>query len=515
MPIYRWLAIGAMASLSLAANSRKNQTNNQPADPTAVQAQAPVVACQSSFKDYKVLLLSLMTIFLGGCATFSADGGFDTVSALIRERTGQTVQRPSKDSDSTTQVTVKQLLASPLTPDSAVQVALLNNRGLQASFSELGVAEADLVQAGRMRNPSFSFGRLRGGEDVEIDRSVMFDLAGLLTIPVRSGIEQRRFEQAKLQAASQAVQLADDTRRAYFNAVAAAQTARYMEQVQESAEASAELARRMARVGNWSKLDQNREQTFYAEATAQVARARHNAVVAREQLTRLLGLWGEDASSFQLPERLPELPKAPGDASNFERQAMQQRLDIQMAKRDAEATASALGLTKATRFINVLDAGYQNKSQTGSPRQNGYEISLELPLFDWGSARTAKAEALYMQSVHRTADAATRARSEVREAYSAYRTSYDLAKHYQDEVVPLRKKISDELLLRYNGMLVSVFELLADAREQINSVNAAIEAQRDFWITETNLQAAINGSGGSSTQLTGKQAASAAKQAHD
>jgi outer membrane protein TolC len=182
-----------------------------------------------------------------------------------------------------------------------------------------------------------------------------------------------------------------------------------------------------------------------------------------------------------------------------------------MAKHDAQATASALGLSKSTRFINVLEAGYANKSQTGQPRQNGYEIALELPLFDWGSARTAKAEALYMQSVHRTADVAVRARSEVREAYSAYRTSYDVAKHYRDEVVPLRKKISDEVLLRYNGMLTGVFELLADAREQVGSVNASIEAQRDFWLAETDLQAAINGSGGSVASMRAKPSGDAPK----
>jgi outer membrane protein TolC len=174
---------------------------------------------------------------------------------------------------------------------------------------------------------------------------------------------------------------------------------------------------------------------------------------------------------------------------------MTQRLDVQMAKRDVDATASALGLTKATGFINVFDAGYINKSTSGKPRENGYEISLELPIFDWGSARTAKAEAIYMRSAHQAADTAVRAQSEVREAYSAYRISYDLARHYRDEVVPLRKRISDEVLLRYNGMLASVFELLADSREQMSSVNAAIEAQRDFWIAENRLQSAINGGG--------------------
>jgi outer membrane protein TolC len=448
----------------------------------------------------RTMAVALTALTLAGCATFSKDGGFDTVSTLTKERTGQAVQKTA-GADAAVPSQVKQLLSQPLTADAAVHIALLNNKGLQSSFADLGIAEADLVQAGRLRNPGFSFGRLRGGDALEIDRSVMFDLAGLLAIPWRSGIEQRRFEQAKLAAAAQAVQLAADTRRAYFNAIAAMQTAQYMEQVRDSAEASAELARRLARVGNWSKLDEAREQAFYADATAQLARARHNAVAAREQLTRLLGLWGGEAG-YKLPERLPDLPKAPNELGDVEQKAMEQRLDVLMAKRNAEATANALGLTTTTRFVNVLEAGYQNKSQTGLPRQNGYEISLELPLFDWGSARTAKAEALYMQAVNRTADTAVRARSEVREAYSAYRTSYDVAKHYRDEVIPLRKKISDEVLLRYNGMLASVFELLADARDQVNSVNAAIEAQRDFWIAETDLQAAINGSGGSGGNVT-------------
>ena len=141
----------------------------------------------------------------------------------------------------------------------------------------------------------------------------------------------------------------------------------------------------------------------------------------------------------------------------------------------------------------MLELGYQNKSDTGEPRSNGYEIELELPLFDFGSARVARAEATYMQAVHRTAQVAVNARSEVRESYSAYRTAYDLAKHYRDEVVPLRKRISEENLLRYNGMLIGVFELLADSRDQVASVTGYVEALRDFWVAETNLQTALTG----------------------
>lgn len=471
--------------------------------------QIPIKAAR--LRPAAVVLAGLM---LAGCATFSSDGGLDQVSALTSERTGHTVQRQRSEQDAQAiRPAVAELLAQALTPDSAVRIALTNNQGLQAAFAELGVAEASLVQAGRLRNPGFSFGRLRGGEDIEIDRSIMFDFVGLLTVPLRSNIERRRFEQAKLQAASQAVQLAADTRKAYFVAVAAQQSVDYAEQVATAAEAGAELARRMNRVGNWSRLDQAREQAFHADAAAQLARARHQATAAREKLSRLLGLWGADLG-YRLPDRLPDLPQAPDQAAGIESRAMAQRLDVQMARRNAEATAGALGLSRATGFINVFEAGYVNRSETGKPRANGYEISLELPLFDWGGARIARAEATYMQSVYRTADIAVRARSEVREAYSAYRTSYDIARHYRDEVVPLRKRISDEVLLRYNGMLASVFELLSDARAQVGSVNAAIEAQRDFWIAETSLQAAINGAGGGAADLRGPAAAAAANPEH-
>jgi outer membrane protein TolC len=432
---------------------------------------------------------------LSGCASFSADGGMTDVAALTKERTGQIPQRTSSDQDRIQHdKTVNDLLSRPLTPDSAVQIALINNPSLQAKLSALGVAESDLVQAGRMRNPGFSFGRLSGGGDVEIDRSVTFDLIGLLTIPMRGEIERGRFEQAKLQAAIDAVSLATETRRAFFNAVAAQQTALFMEQAKESAEAGAELALGMRKAGNWNKLESAREQMFYADTIAELARSRQSAVRTREQLTRTLGFLQPD-KTFILPSTLPDLPKAAMDIGNLEAQAMQQRLDVQMAKRDTEATTSALGLSKATRFINVIDVGYINKSESGKPRSNGYEISVELPLFDWGTAKTVKAEALYMQAVYRTADIAVRAQSEVRESYAVYRSAYDLSAHYRDEVVPLRKQISEEMLLRYNGMLASVFELLADARLQISAVNAAIAAQRDYWLAESDLQMAINGGG--------------------
>ncbi|HVC11483.1 MAG TPA: TolC family protein, partial [Burkholderiales bacterium] len=429
---------------------------------------------------------------LGGCATFSKDGGFDAVDSAVRARTGaQPRWAKSEEEAKTLAAEVAKLLASPLGPDQAVQVALYNNRGLQAAYAELGIAESDLVQAGRWVNPGFSFARLERGEALQIDRTFLFDVLALITMPRRVEIARARFEQVQLQAAAAAVRLASEARRAWFEAVAARESEKYAEQVQDTAEAGAELAGRMAQAGNFSALDRLREQAFYVESSTQLARARRNAAAARERLTRVLGL--PSATDCKLPERLAELPTAPREPADLEATALRERLDVQAAKRDTEALAQSLGLTGATRFVDVLELGALHNSESGLPPQKGWQLELRLPVFDGGGARLARARELYMQSLNRTAQIAVNARSEVREAYAAYRTAYGVARRYRDEIVPLRKKISDENLLRYNGMLISVFELLADAREQVASVDAAIRAQRDFWLADADLQLALTG----------------------
>ena len=436
-------------------------------------------------------LISVAT--LGGCASFSPDGGFAAVEQATQARLGKQVlwSRGAAD-QARIDARVADLLARPLTVDDAVQVALLNNRGLQAGFQALGITEAEVVQAGRLPNPGLTFGRLRRGDEVELERGLHFNLARLLALPWAGPLAARRFEQAQGQAAMRVLALAADTRKAYFNALAAEQTVRYQRQVQQAAEASATLARRMAQVGNFNALQRAREQVFQAEALLNLARAEQAQRASRERLIRLLGAWG-DQTGFTLPERLPDLPADALELPDIEAVALAQRLDVQGARQAAAQTAASLGLTRDSRFINVLELGALSKTSNEAPPQRGWEISVELPLFDWGDARVARAEAVYVQAVHQAAETAINARSEVREAYTAYRSAYDIARYQRDEVLPLAQRIADENLLRYNGMLIGVFELLADARTQITSVNAAILALRDFWIAQADLDMAMIG----------------------
>ena len=430
---------------------------------------------------------------LGGCATFSGNGGFGAVEQVARERLNKDVKWPRDDGErDSIRSTVKELLASPLSVDNAVQAALLNNPGLQATYAELGIAEADLVQAGRMTNPHFAYLRTSAGGERKLEWALTFPIVDLLTMPLRTRIEGHRFEQVKLAVAGRMLQVATVTRKSWIETVAAEERVRYLEQVKLAAEASATLASRMERVGNFNRLDRMREEVFHAETVVRLSSARQEVVAARERLTRQMGLPGGDAS-FRIPERLPELPAGKPEFEDIEARAMTERLDVRAAALETESLAGSLGLTRATRFINVLEFGPAATKEDPEPWKRGFEVSLQLPIFDWGGARVARAETIYMQALHRVAETAVNARSEVREAYSAYHTAYDAAKRYRDEIVPLRKKIAEENMLRYNGMLISVFELLADAREQVATVSAYIDALRGFWISESDLQAAFNG----------------------
>jgi outer membrane protein TolC len=444
-------------------------------------------------RNSRVLVIALSVTVLGGCATFSRDRGFGTVEQVATERLHKDVKWPRDDGErDSVRSAVKELLASPLSADNAVQAALLNNPGLQATYAELGIAEADLVQAGRMTNPHFAYLRTSEGGERKLEWALTFPIVDLLTMPLRTRIEGRRFEQVKLAVAGRMLSVATETRNAWIDAVAAEERVRYLEQVQLAAEASATLARGMERAGNFNRLDRMREEVFHAEASTRLARARQAAVAGREHLIRQMGMSDGDPP-FRLPERLPDLPSGKPEFVDFEARAMTGRLDVRAAALETESLAGSLGLTRVTRFINVLEFGPAATKEDPEPWKRGFEVSLQLPIFDWGSARVARAEAVYMQALHRVAETAVNARSEVREAYSAYHAAYDAAKRYRDEIVPLRKKIAEENMLRYNGMLISVFDLLADAREQVGAAIAYIEAMGDFWRSESDLQAAFNG----------------------
>ena len=435
---------------------------------------------------------------LGGCSSLEIDRNVEGAGALAREAAGHAPRLLRNEADrNEARAEVDRLLANALGVDDAVRIAVVHGVSLQATLFDGAARSAAATQSARLPNPIFIFERLMRREahgfDMDIERSLVVSLLDVFLLPSRIRAAGYQQEQLRVRAAGDIVQAAVEARQAWIRAVATEQTAVYAAQVKDSADASGELARRMQAVGNFSKLQRAREQAFYADALTQLARAQQAARAAREALVRTLGLDAQQAARLRLPERLPDLPSLAQDESVVARTALEERLDVRMARADLEYLARQQGLTRVTSFVNGLEVAARRNSETGQPPQRGFEIELPLPIFDFGDARRAQAEATYMAALNRTALVGSHATSQVREAYEAYRIAYDIARHYRDEVVPLRKAIADEMLLKYNGMLIGVFELLADSRSQIATVMQAIEAGRDFWIAEAALRSAVVG----------------------
>ncbi|MDQ2081053.1 TolC family protein [Xanthobacteraceae bacterium Astr-EGSB] len=433
---------------------------------------------------------------LAGCASYSPDGGMVVVADTAAAELGHDVAAlRTPDAVEAARARVAGLLARRLAAGDAVQIALLNNRGLQAAYNELGLAEVAMVTASLPPNPGFSVERISGTAEIEIEKRIIANVLSLATLPVRAEIAGERFRQAQLRAAEETLRIAAETRRAYYRAVALRETETLLARARTAAETATRLAARLGESGAINKLDQAREQVFYAEITAELARARQAAASERERLTRLMGLWGKDVG-FKLPPALPVLPRRPDAMPQVEREAVARRIDLRIARIEVDALARTHGLTEATRFVNLLEVSGVGKTtrerETGERiRDRGFEVEFQIPVFDLGEGRARQASEAYLQAVNRLTEKAINVRSQARDAYRAYRSAYDIAAHYQREVLPLRKLISDEMLLRYNAMQIDVFALLADARGR----TAAIEARRDFWLASVNLAVAIVGGG--------------------
>lgn len=440
----------------------------------------------------------LATAFaLSGCAAFSPDAGMSVVADFTGQTIGKEVAfvRTAEDAERA-HATVRRLLGRSLSADAAVQVALLNNKGLQAAYNALALAETELVEQSLPPNPTFAVSRITGGGAIEIERQVVGDILALATLPLRSDIARERFRQAQLRAALETLRLAAEVRRAYFRAVAANDLVDLLTDAKATAESTAQLARQLGETGSMNKLDQAREQVFYAEVTADLAGARQESASARERLARLMGLWDEGLH-FRLPGRLPELPQRPLTLPGIEVDAVSHRVDLQIARMELVALAKALNLAEATRFVTLLDLAGISKRTTEPEapplRERGFDVAFQIPIFDGGEVRVRQAAETYNHAFNRLTEKAVNVRSEARDAYRVYRSTWDIASHFQREILPLRKVITEEMQLRFSSMQIDVFALLVETRQRIASLRAAIDARREFFLAQSDLKAAVIG----------------------
>lgn len=445
-----------------------------------------------------LLSVAACALLLAGCVTVNPDQSIQRINQQAATFTegALTLARTPEESSLRASLAAK-ILAAPLGQRDAVQLALANSPALQALLAQGWAASADAAQVGRIRNPIFGFERLSAGAEVEIARAVSVGLLDVLTLPQRQRTARRLTQQTQYEQAGNVVDLVTQVRLAWVQAVAARQALQYAQQVFTSAEAGAELARRMQAAGNFNRLSRAREQAFYADAGTRLAAADHRVIAAREKLGRLLGLDEVQATALVLPERLPEIPESALTPEAVGSLATQARLDIQIARARLDAALSAQGVKSLTSFTDIELTARRNSVSGGvagaGDAMRGYEVAVGLPLFDWGGLQRSAMNARSLAAANALEATVRAAGSNLRETYSSYRTAHEIARHYQDEVVPLRSVISEENLLRYNGMIIGVFELLADARDQVDTVSAALDAVKEFWLADAGLQASLIG----------------------
>lgn len=470
-----------------------------------------------------VLSIAIGCFFVGGCAVVDPQSVVSQASQELVAVVGERASLPADAADLVRRrEAVSAALAQPITADSAVRIALLNSPALQSLLAARAADILEARQAGRLANPVLSYERLRAGDEVEIGRALSVGLLELVLWPQQRRIAREEQRSAELRLAAELVEQVTVIRQAWVEAVAAAQSAAYAKQVLVSAEASAELGRRMEAVGNFNRLMRARQEAFEADALLGHTEATHRALAAREALVRALGLDDAQAAALRLPERLPDLPAQPMAVETVTARALDERLDVRMAESAWQAAQARRGRTRITSLTDIEAMGRRDTEidEAAGERTTvrGGEIELRLPLFDAGEIQRSKQSAREQAAAAALQATLREASSSLREQYAAYRAALDRARQHRDQLVPLRAAISEETLLRYNAMLIGVFELLADAREQITAVRAAIEAEREFWQAEAALQAALvgrpfvggaGGAGGAAIRATGGSAEAA------
>ncbi len=432
---------------------------------------------------------------LAGCASTSPSAAFKDVRSDVKARSGHTVvwDHESED-DKEVERAVDDLLARDLTADTAVQIALLNSPSLRATYEELSLAQADLVQAGLLKNPVFSIGRTAWEAEhlaPNLFATVEQDFLDVLTMPLRKRVAGMELERTKLEVGDHVLELAGEVRTAFYEAQAAEQIVAMRRLVAQAAKTSAELAQRQHDAGNMSELTLSSELGLASQAALDLKRSEGEATTEREHLNKLMGLWGH-RTAWRAATKLPELPKDEVSLDALEATAIEHRLDVSAARRNVQAMDYALSLAKTTRWTGTVNVAVE----AGRLRETrrfafGPSVGLEIPLFDQRQASIARLEAFKRRSEHDLRALAINVRADVRTARARLLTARGVAEDYGKVVIPLRENIVRVSQLHYDAMLLGVYQLIAAKQSEFDAYRETIEAVRDYWIARSDLERAI------------------------
>ncbi len=438
-----------------------------------------------------VVAVALGVLVLGGCATVQREARFPNVQSTVSDRIGQKVEW-TRDGNERAQKALITLLKRDLSAEAAVQIALLNNRRLQAKFENLGVAQADLVESGLLDNPVLGLGALFDNVGTEIDLDIVQSFLGAFTMSARKKIGLAAAERVTLEVSGDVLDLAAQVQAQYYRVVGDAEALGLARQVVTSTQAAAELAQRQYDAGNLSLREQSLQQAFYAQNLLEVAQAEAQLHADREKLTRLMGLWGAD-TDWKIPNRLPEIPATLPTLDQLEKLAISRRMDLAAAKKEAEGLTHAVNLAHDFRWLGPLGIGVQFKRYPNGEKAIGPTIELGLPIFNQGQARIARLESERKRAEEQVAALAVDIRSEARENRGRVLATAQTVKHYQTALLPLQQTIVTETLKFYNGMLIGVYDLLLASQSQIQTGRQYIAANRDFWLAWTELERVVGG----------------------
>jgi cobalt-zinc-cadmium efflux system outer membrane protein len=418
------------------------------------------------------------------------------LQSTIRERTGKEVQwQKDAAADEQIRAAIRALLRRTLSADAAVQIALLNNRELQATFEEIGIAHADLIEAGLLKNPVFAGdarfpNRPPSGTDIEM--SIAQEFFDLLVIPLRKKVATAQLMKIKLQVGDAILKLAAEVKTAFYELQAEQQLLGRLKAINETDATAVELAQRQHEAGNINDLDLANQQATYSQSKLDIAETSASIRAGREKLNRLMGTWGDD-TPWKIDNELPELPAGDFSQQGLESLAINQRLDLAATKTQIGALAGSLGITKTYRYLGSVEFGVDTEKETDGQRVTGPTWQLELPIFNRGQGRIAKLQAQLRQAERRLESEAVAIRADVREARDRLIAKRDLATYYRDELLPGRKKILELTLTHYNAMLKSPFDLLLAKQNEISAERGYVGALRDYWIARADLERAVGG----------------------
>lgn len=431
-----------------------------------------------------------------GCASVSPAPAFRETAGLVEARTGRRIQwQRAGDGDEAVGRRVRDLLTGRLGVEDAVAVALLKNPGLRATYEDLSIAQADLVQAGLLRNPGLGGGLLvplAGDASIGGSVSVSEDFLGVFLLAARKRIAGARLRATELRVADAVLRLAHDVEAAFYALAAAEQVTALRRTFADAADAALDLARRQRDAGNVSELDVVNQDAATAQAQADLAKSEVELVDARESLTRLLGVWGADAA-YGIDDELRPPPESEAAPEGIEARAVRRRLDLAAAREDTRAAARALGLTKATRWLGDVAVGGTFERAPERYTAVGPTLDLELPLFDQKQAVVARLVAELRASEAREEALAVAVRSEVRAAQARVESMRGIVERYVRVLVPLRERALVLSQEQYNAMLVGAYQLLQAKQSEVTSRRELIEAIRDYWIARAELERAIGG----------------------